>query len=160
MPKITIPKRTSLKVNFVSISAIVTNCCFLQAEWRLWGGGKKGATYSDLAELAGTRRVSPPGQRGRPRFSERDLLVAVDHLGVFVLGRLLSAQPKRTERKWALQRARILCQKKTPYLRLQLAWRYLQVDRGNVDPFGLLHPAEPTKEPVPPVSIQLLKACW
>src|SRR5690606_2409368 len=36
--------------------------------------------------------VSPPGQRGRPRSSERDLVVAVDQLGVFVLGRLRAAQ--------------------------------------------------------------------
>ena len=40
-----------------------------------------------------TRRVSPPGQRETPFFSERDLVVAVDQLGVFVLGRLRAAQP-------------------------------------------------------------------
>ena len=44
------------------------------------------------AEIDRTRRVTPPGPRGRPRSSERDLVVAVDQPGVFVLGRLRAAE--------------------------------------------------------------------
>ena len=47
---------------------------------------------SRLAAIPRTRQVAPPGPRGRPRSSERDLVVAVDQLGVFVLSRLRAAQ--------------------------------------------------------------------
>jgi hypothetical protein len=36
--------------------------------------------------------IHPPGPRERPRCSERDLVVAVDQPGGFVLGRLRAAQ--------------------------------------------------------------------
>ena len=47
----------------------------------------------EWAEIDRTLQVSLPGPFGEtPFLSERDLVVAVDHLGVFILGGLRAAQ--------------------------------------------------------------------
>ena len=80
------------------------NMAFFSSKCSFVAGGTQCSWHSALSQrvtdrsrvgsfmYTRTRRVSPPGPRVRPRSSERNLVVAVDQLGVFVLGRLRAAQ--------------------------------------------------------------------